>query len=182
MPSRDQQSYFELFDLPPGFSIDPVAVEKKYRKLQALLHPDRYAASGEQQKRIAMRHSALINEAYGVLTDDCARAGHLLQLQGMELNEETDTTNDAGFLAEQMEFRECLQQLDEQADRRAAAAQAGQLSAQVAERAAQVRDGFSRAWRHGDFEAAREWLLKMKFISRLDAGIKAATAEFQTEN
>ncbi|MDD9886803.1 MAG: Fe-S protein assembly co-chaperone HscB [Gammaproteobacteria bacterium] len=182
MPAREQQNYFQLFDLAPGFSIDRDAVERKYRKLQALLHPDRHAASGGQQQRIALRQSALVNEAYGVLMDDCARAGHLLQLQGIELNDETDTTGDAGFLAEQMEFRERLQELDGHDDPREAEAEAAQLSAQVAARAAQVRDGFSNAWQSGDLEAAREYLLKMKFIGKLTAGISDAVAGLRAEN
>lgn len=182
MPVQDRQNYFQLFDLAPGFAIDRDAVERKYRKLQALLHPDRHAAAGGQQQRAAMRQSALINEAYNVLMDDCARAAHLLQLQGIELNDETDTTGDAGFLAEQMEFRERLHELDECADPREAEAGAAQLSQQAAACAEQVRDGFSRAWQSGDLEAAREWLLKMKFIGKLNAGIRDAVAGLRAEN
>jgi len=182
MPAREQQNYFQLFGLAPGFAIDRDAVERKYRKLQALLHPDRHAASGGQQQRIAMRQSALVNEAYGVLMDDCARAGHLLQLQGIELNDETDTTADAGFLAEQMELRERLQELGKCADPREAGAEAAQLSRQAAASAAQVCDGFSRAWQGGDWQAAREYLLKMKFIGKLNAAISDTVAGLRTEN
>ena len=173
---QDTPDYFELFDLAPAFSIDKAALEKKYRKLQALLHPDRHAAASGPQKRAALRHSAQVNEAYGVLVDDCARAACLLRLQGVELDEERDTTKDAAFLAEQMELRERLHDAGEHAD----AGEARQLLSQTAAQAAETRDGFERAWRDEDTDAAREWLLKMKFVAKLDAETNAVIGRLET--
>lgn len=173
---QDTPDYFELFDLAPAFSVDRAALDKKYRKLQALLHPDRHAASGEGQRRVALRQSALVNEAYGVLTDDCARAAHLLRLRRVELDEERDTTRDAAFLAGQMELRERLHDVAERAD----GAGARRLAAQAAAGAADTRAGFERAWRDDDVDAAREWLLKMQFVAKLEREINAVIGRLET--
>ena len=174
--SQDTPDYFELFDLAPAFSIDKAALEKKYRKLQALLHPDRHAAASAPQRRAALRHSALVNEAYGALTDDCARAACLLRLQGVELDEERDTVKDAAFLAEQRELRKRLHDAGERAD----AGRARRLLSQTAAQAAEMRDGYERAWRRKDTEAASEWLLKMKFIAKLNAEIEDVIGRLET--
>ena len=172
---QDTPDYFELFDLAPAFAVDKAALENKYRKLQALLHPDRHAAAGEGQRRVALRHSALVNEAYGTLMDDCARAAYLLGRRRVALDEERDTTRDVAFLSAQMELRERLHDAAERAD----SAGARELAADAAAGAAETRAGFERAWRDDDLEAAREWLLKMKFIAKLDDEINAVIGRLE---
>ena len=36
-------SYFDIFDLPPDFSLEPSLLTKKFRSLQAIYHPDKYS-------------------------------------------------------------------------------------------------------------------------------------------
>ena len=60
-------------------------------RLQGEVHPDRYAAAGETEQRLALQSSARVNEAYQALKDPVARAQYLLSLHGVDAFDETDT-------------------------------------------------------------------------------------------
>lgn len=153
-------NYFELFGIRPAFTVEPTQIESKYRELQAHFHPDRHATAGAYEKRLAVEGAARINEAYAVLSDDCARAGHLLELQGVELKGEPDTVSDPEFLVEQMELRETLEAAGPDS------AALAQLERDASERMTALSEGFERAYGDGDLDAARETVLKMKFIKK----------------
>jgi molecular chaperone HscB len=52
--SSIQDSHFDLFHLPARYSLDLDALEHAYRTVQAQVHPDRFAAAGDAQKRGGM--------------------------------------------------------------------------------------------------------------------------------
>ena len=156
-------NYFELFGVPTGFSVESARIESKYRELQSLLHPDRYATAGAREKRLAMQGAALVNQAYAVLSDDCARAAYLLELKGVAFNDEPDTLNDPDFLMEQMELREALEQ-SVAADNPAAALT--RLEQDAGARMIDLAGSFKRAYAESNLDAARETVLKMKFIRK----------------
>jgi molecular chaperone HscB len=54
-------SHFELFNLPEQFALDASALDHAYRTVQAQVHPDRFAAAGDAQKRIAMQWATRTN-------------------------------------------------------------------------------------------------------------------------
>lgn len=55
-----------------------------------------------------MQGAVLINEAHEALKDPILRARYLLQLNGIDMDEQQETTHDAVFLMEQLELREEL--------------------------------------------------------------------------
>ena len=61
------RNHFELFGLPERFVVDADALERSYRALQSEVHPDRFAAAAETQRRLALQSSARVNEAYRAL-------------------------------------------------------------------------------------------------------------------
>lgn len=103
-----KQNYFTLFGLPVAYRVDHAALDQRYRELQRLVHPDRYASAGDQERRIAMQHATRINEGYRVLKDALARGRYLLELRGYRPDDEHSTHQDPEFLMEQMELREDL--------------------------------------------------------------------------
>lgn len=105
-------NYFQLFNLPIQFEVDPVGLTSTYQTLQKLTHPDKYAAASEQQKRLALQKNAQVNDAYQVLKSPLSRAEHILQLRGIELNGAQKSMQEPAFLMQQLEWREQLQQLD----------------------------------------------------------------------
>jgi len=103
------QNYFSLFDLPVSFSIDLNELESRYRDLQRTLHPDRYASASDQERRISVQQTAHLNEAFHTLRDIPRRARYLLELKGIDFDDEKDTHFDGAFLMQQMELREELE-------------------------------------------------------------------------
>ena len=104
--SSIQDSHFDLFHLPARFAIDLDALDSAYRTVQAQVHPDRFAAAGEAQKRVAMQWAARANEAYQTLRDPLKRAAYLLSLRGVDVGASENTAMEPAFLMQQMEWRE----------------------------------------------------------------------------
>lgn len=109
-------NYFELFNLPPVFHLDPAKLAKTYQTLQLLTHPDKFATAGERDKRIALQKNAQVNDAYQVLKFPLSRAEHMLELRGVELKHEQQTMQDSMFLMQQMQWREQLEEVDSTPD------------------------------------------------------------------
>lgn len=116
MPSDLTKNYFELFDIETSFDINLNDLESRFRKLQKEFHPDRFVSVSEQERRIAMQVTAQINQAYQVLLKPLSRGSYLLELEGIKINEETDTKMDTSFLMEQMELREQLSEVGKSRD------------------------------------------------------------------
>ncbi|HEY1611972.1 MAG TPA: Fe-S protein assembly co-chaperone HscB [Paraburkholderia sp.] len=102
-------SHFALFDLPAQFALDADALDHAYRTVQAQVHPDRFAAAGDAQKRIAMQWATRANEAYRTLRDPLKRAIYLLHLRGIDVGAENNTAMEPAFLMQQMEWREAIE-------------------------------------------------------------------------
>ena len=109
-------NYFELFNLPVSFDVDLSELPQTYQKLQRLTHPDKFASGSEQQKLLAMQKNTQVNDAYTTLKSPVSRAEYLLSLRGIELQHEQQTIKDTAFLMQQMEWREELAEVSEQAD------------------------------------------------------------------
>ena len=99
---------FELFGIPRRFEQDRQQLDKRWRDLQAEVHPDRFATAAAAGQRVAMQWAVRVNEAYQRLKDPLRRAAYLCELQGALIEAESNTAMPAGFLMEQMEWREAL--------------------------------------------------------------------------
>ncbi len=104
------QDYFALFGLPPRYRFDAARLDAAYRELQTQVHPDRFAAAGERERRLALQSSARVNEAYRALKDPVGRAQYLLSLHGIDAIVETDTALPIDFLERQLERREAVEE------------------------------------------------------------------------
>lgn len=114
MRQAQHTDYFALFALQPTFAIDTAALAVTYRQLAKDVHPDRFASATAAEQRQAVERAAELNEAFQTLKSPTQRALYLLRLQA-DLPEET-TIQDGEFLLQQMEWREQLEDLQEQAD------------------------------------------------------------------
>ncbi len=72
--------HFTLMGLPRAFRIDTAALDKRYRELQAEVHPDRFAHAGDAEKRLSLQWATKVNEAYQTLKKPLPRAKYLLHL------------------------------------------------------------------------------------------------------
>lgn len=107
-PLNLQDNDFQLFGLPQRFSLDRAALDERWKNLQRQVHPDRFTTQGAAAQRVAMQWSVRINEAYNRLKDPLKRAAYWCELQGEPVNAESNTSMPASFLMQQMEWREAL--------------------------------------------------------------------------
>lgn len=98
--------FFALFELPRRFALASEELDRRYRDLQAEVHPDRFASGTEAEKRLSMQWATKANEAYRTLKKPLERAKYLLHLAGFDVQIENNTAMSADFLFEQMEWRE----------------------------------------------------------------------------
>lgn len=162
-------THFQLFDLPPAYAIEPGALDQAYRTVQAQVHPDRFAAAGDAQKRIAMQWATHANEAYQTLRDPLKRATYMLKLRGVDAGAESNTAMEPAFLMQQMEWRENIEDA-------AAAKNLRALEALLDELRDQERMRFDKLASlidsHAD-QAASEAVRQLMFIERVASEISA---------
>src|SRR4051812_19129219 len=85
------RSHFELFGLSSAFALDSEALERAYREIQSRVHPDRFAHAGDAERRASLQWTTHVNEAYRALKDPVQRAKYLLELNGVDVQFETNT-------------------------------------------------------------------------------------------
>lgn len=175
------KNHFELFDLPVSYRVDLQILRDRYRELQRQVHPDRYASGTEQEQRLAMQGSTLINEAFETLKDPLARAQYLLTLHQVDFNPDTETTKDTAFLMEQLELREVLSEIDGQPDPLGAV---GELLDNVQGKLNKVINGMASDFENPtdeQLQAIRENVRKMQFLNKLRLEAESTEARLEEE-
>jgi molecular chaperone HscB len=164
----EQQTYFDIFGLKPAFEVDRTALSQRYRELQREFHPDKYASKSAREQMLAMQYATRINEAHTTLRDPVRRAGYLLSLAGVEVSPE-QTTADAEFLMQQMMLREQLEEVRGAAD---PAAALDDLADEVDGLFKVEQQAFASAFSNGQLEEAKNSLLKLQFLSKLQRQVE----------
>jgi molecular chaperone HscB len=166
-----KKSHFELLGLPERFDLDAASLQQAYRRLQAAVHPDRFAAAGAAERRIAMQLATQANEAYRTLSDPGRRAAYLCERQGVPLRAETNTAMAPGFLVQQMEWREALEEARGGRDRSALAGLSTLLCDHRARLLAEIADALDVA--HDPTRAA-DAVRRLMFVDKFGAEVAAA--------
>jgi molecular chaperone HscB len=99
---------FETLGIAPTFEVDLKAVEKRYRELARVLHPDRHLGGSPGERRMTLGKAVEVNEAWRLIRDPIRRAEALLRRQGVAIEEGKEPKADPEFLMEMMEQREAL--------------------------------------------------------------------------
>lgn len=108
-------TYFELFELPLRFEIDPVLLKKKFYELSKRYHPDFYINESEQKQYEILGLSTQVNKAYQILSDPQKRVEYILTQLGL-LSEESKHQLPQDFLMEMMEINEAVMDLSSDAN------------------------------------------------------------------
>ena len=170
------QNYFALFGLPQRYRFDPDELDAAYRALQRVVHPDRYAAAGDAERRVALQSSARVNEAYRALKDPVDRAQYLLSLRGIDALAETNTALATEFLQRELERREAVgeAQAARDAERLATLLREVRIDAAALEsKLAEYLD--AEAW-----ESARDVVRELRFLTKVAGDIEAAISEVES--
>src|SRR3569623_685438 len=102
------QNHFDLFHLPQRFAIDTTTLDGASREVQNSVHHDKFVNATDTEKRVAMQWATRANEAYQTLKNPFKRAAYLCELNGIDLQTESNTAMPGEFLMRQMEWREAL--------------------------------------------------------------------------
>ncbi|WP_397390070.1 Fe-S protein assembly co-chaperone HscB [Polynucleobacter sp.] len=105
--------YFRFFGLEQKFNLDLSALDRAFLAIQKEVHPDRHARGSDTEQRLAMQMATLANTAFQTLKNPIQRGLYLCQLHGVDARLETNTAMPAAFLMKQMEWRESLEDQDE---------------------------------------------------------------------
>lgn len=160
--------HFALFDLQPDFRLDLAQLSARYRELAKAVHPDRFADGSVRDQRLALEHSASLNEAYQTLKSTPRRALYLLALRGRELPLEV-TVQDPEFLLQQMRWREELEDLQDSADVPGVAVFKRRLKAAQDE----LDQGFAACWDDTSRrEEAERLVRRMQFLDKLSHEVR----------
>ena len=155
-------NYFSSFDLDPSFSIDVAVLEQRYEQLMTICHPDRFAAAPAFEQRAAAKRAADINEAFNVLKQPVSRAGHLLQLAGVDLQALERQPADAEFLFEQMMLRERVQEFANLNP-----GEAAELTSEIEDAYVSTQAKFVTLYEAGDIAAASAAWVEFHFQQKL---------------
>ncbi|MGH8798700.1 MAG: Fe-S protein assembly co-chaperone HscB [Casimicrobiaceae bacterium] len=167
------QDYFTLFGLSPRYRCDTARLDAAYRALQTEVHPDRFAAAGAAEQRLALQSSARVNEAYRALKDPVGRAQYLLSLHGIDATAETDTALPLDFLERQLERREAVDQAQIARDAPRLEALLAEVRGEIAALEAALAETLDN---RQSWASARAGVRELQFLSKLAADIDAAIA------
>jgi len=165
------QSHFQLFGIEAAFALDALSLERAYREIQSRIHPDRFAQSGDAERRASMQWATRVNEAYRVLKSPLERARYLLELNGVDAGFETNTSMPPEFLERQLALREVLGEAGEAKD----AARLEALRSGLREDRSALENALAER-----LDGAQDWtgaagvLRQLRFFEKLDEEIDAA--------
>jgi molecular chaperone HscB len=114
-----------------------------------------------------MQVATQANEAYQTLKNSTARARYLLQLNGIETLEESNTVMPGDFLMLQMEWREAIDDANSAKDTSAL----DKLLVEIRQMAQQLSQALSVKFAQKSYQEASESVRKLSFIDKISADI-----------
>jgi len=162
------KNHFELFGLTPAYALETESLERSYREIQSQIHPDRYAHAGDAERRASMQWATRVNEAYRTLKSPVQRAKYLLEMNGVDVQLETNTQMPSDFLLRQLELREALAGAKQPEALDELLAEVRRQQRLLEQGIAQLIDG------RKDYAAAAGEVRKLMFLDKLAAEIDLA--------
>lgn len=155
---------FKIFDLPVDFHVDQATLSTRYLALQKSLHPDNFTTYSAQEQRLAMQRSAEVNDALQILKDPILRADSIIAIHtGEQQNIEEKSTNDMAFLMQQMQWREQLEEIENDKD----SDQLMQFTADIEATKKTLLGELSTALSASQWQQAKAINDKLRFIKKL---------------
>uniref|UniRef100_A0A6I8RX69 HscB mitochondrial iron-sulfur cluster co-chaperone n=1 Tax=Xenopus tropicalis TaxID=8364 RepID=A0A6I8RX69_XENTR len=148
-PPDESKDFFQVLDCEKSFNVDTQELQRKYRNLQRLLHPDFFSQKSESERNISEKQSTVVNKAYKTLLSPLKRGVYLLSLNGITLKEGADDEVDTQFLFDILELNEQLND-------------------------AETKDDIEEVGHfvQGDLQEAKILLAKMKYFSNIQDQVK----------
>ncbi len=163
------QNHFELFQLPQRFALDLGQLDSAYREVQNKVHPDKFVQASEAEKRVAMQWATRANEAYLTLKKPLKRARYLCELEGVDLQTESNTSMPGAFLMQQMEWREAFDEARQGNDAAGMLRLERELNSELRSQLQAVGETLDL----GDFRQAAQQIRACMFLEKFIADIAA---------
>ncbi|XP_003427292.1 iron-sulfur cluster co-chaperone protein HscB [Nasonia vitripennis] len=157
--------YFDIIGVEKTFDVVVEDIQKKYRQLQTLLHPDKFGQKSDKEKEISENLSSLVNKAYNTLLHPLDRGLYMLKLHNVSIPEGT-TSLDPEFLMEVMEINEEVEEAFESKEK------ALMLLQKNRETLAVLTKQISTAFSNNDIDQAKKLLIRMKYYTSIDNRLK----------
>ena len=77
------QNHFEVFNLAVSYDLDMEDLSRRYRKVQASVHPDKFVNATDYERRLSLQWASQVNAAYQTLSSDLSRAIYILEIRGV---------------------------------------------------------------------------------------------------
>lgn len=98
-----------MLDVSNEFDLDPFALTSNFRRLQSMLHPDKFSRRSNEEKTNSLEWSSLVNKAYKTLNTPLQRGRYILKQNGILISEE-NTSVDPEFLMDMMDKNEAVEE------------------------------------------------------------------------
>ncbi|KAF6727498.1 Iron-sulfur cluster co-chaperone protein HscB, mitochondrial [Oryzias melastigma] len=170
-PPEEGASYFKILDCDYTFSLDTQKLQKRYLELQRSLHPDNYSQRSVREREFSESQSALVNRAYRTLLKPLSRGLYMLQLEGMHLEEGTDSAADPAFLMQLMEINEAV-------DEAQTPEEAEKIGRDTRGKLTDLTEQIDAALHRGELHAAKALLVQMKYYTNIEEKVKEKLSEF----
>ncbi len=157
---NSDKDYFALFEIERQFNINIDLLEGLYFKLQYESHPDMLADKNKEEILAAVAYSAIINDAYRVLSNDLSRAEYLLSLSDIIVNREMKGIKASqDILEEAIENRENLFNTDD------LVAIVKVKNENISAKKQCIND-IQNAFENKDYQNAAQLTIKLKYIEK----------------
>ncbi|XP_034243754.1 iron-sulfur cluster co-chaperone protein HscB [Thrips palmi] len=167
-------NYFHLLDLSETFDVDSSEVSKKFRQLQAVLHPDKFSNASDDEKEFSAELSSLVNKAFRTLSNPLERGLYLLQLHNTPILEENTSFNKE-FLFEIMELNEELESISNLNELKTFHSKNREVLKSIQKKVSELFTG-------QDIPKARTALMEMKYYVTLEEKIKEKLLQLEATN
>jgi len=166
--SRDP---FSTLGLEPRVEVERAAIDKAFRTRSKDVHPDKHGRKSDTERRHAVQHTTLVNEAYQTLKTPAGRVRALLAMRGVDITADGARTSDPQLLLEMMTLREKM----DTADASALLSLDVELKDAVRSAVAAATDYFDRD--QGDLEDAVVAMERIRYLERLREQLAARLDE-----
>ncbi len=147
------KNHFKLFEISEKFDIDLDLLEEKYFEFQRQFHPDK-AGISEIEKSIA------INDAYDVLKSPVRRAAHILQINGIDIENDSKAPKpDFATLSEVLEIQEKIPEMSLQ--------EKNNLKKELEKRIDNLLQEVALKLENKEFEGAAQILIRVKYFDKI---------------
>ncbi|KAM4809910.1 iron-sulfur cluster co-chaperone protein HscB [Rhinophrynus dorsalis] len=164
-PPDESKDFFQVLDCKRTFNIDIQELQRKYRNLQRLLHPDFFSKKSQAKRNMSEKQSTLVNKAYHTLLSPLKRGIYLLSLRGITFKEGADSGVDADFLFEILELNQTLNDTN-------TIAEIEEIGNFVDGQCESLTEEVRNAFQQGALEEAKILLAKLKYFSNIQDQVK----------